>query len=125
MSLFVACDAVARGLMSWGLKMPSKKAAAYNIPDLAVTYFVYHLIRNQLLQMRPQPGRSLIGAHVNIEIISALGARIVGITAGYFISRTLGYRVKPVAIVGLIAASTVGLCLGLRFLPNNPPPRGG
>jgi O-antigen ligase len=121
MSLFVVCDAAARGLMSLALKVPPKNAAAYNIPDLAVTYVVYRVLRSQLLQMRPRR-MSLMGAHFYVEIFSALGARVAGIAAGYFISRALGCPVKPRAITGLIAASTMAICLGILYLPN-PPPR--
>ncbi|HUD01960.1 MAG TPA: hypothetical protein VMR37_06505, partial [Rhabdochlamydiaceae bacterium] len=113
----------ARGLMSLALKVPPKNAAAYNIPDLAVTYVVYRMLRSQLLLMKPGPGVSLSDAHLNVEIISALTARVFGIAARYFIARALGCPVKPRAITGLIAASTMAICLGIRFLPNPPPRR--
>lgn len=110
MSLFVACDAVARGLASWAFKVPPQNAVIYNLIDLTVTYLVYHTVRNQMLNMRI-PQITHFQAHFYAEVTSAISARVAGITAGVLTSRALGYPVRPLAVAGLIGASTVGLCL--------------
>ncbi len=112
MSLCAVLDGLARCSVSYGFRLPWKNALAYNLPDLAVTYVMYKVLRGAVLRSK-LPQKDFIAAHFSAEILGVLGGRAAGFAAGYFISKAAGYRISPLAMAGLAAPSCVGISGGI------------